>query len=181
MMLSYSPQFPTPQEGAFTFSGDDNTGMFRPAADTLAFSLGGAERLRLQGPSIQGTQSKVLTHTSATNFVDIAVASNTSVGGSIEYTIITTNGSNHQQIESGEVFFSAINEGGTLAQNIGAVGTPVQTVHTATTTTNVFTVTAGTNLIHVLCQSTSTLSGTPVPVILYRVHINSGSSTVTPI
>lgn len=37
-----SPPFPT-----FAFSDDNNTGIFRPAADTLGFSTGGAERMRI--------------------------------------------------------------------------------------------------------------------------------------
>ena len=171
---------------SYRLSVDDSTlsdtGLARASAGVVKVTDGSSGDGDLYaGRSIQGTQSKTLTHTSATGFVDIAVASDTSVGGYIEYTVITTNASNHQQIESGVLAFTAINEGGTVAGTPGLVGTPVQTVHAATATTNVFTVTTGTDLIHVQCQSTSTLSGTPVPVIKYRVHVNSGTATVTPI
>src|SRR3546814_14817349 len=37
---------------AFTFRGDLNTGMWSPTADTLAFSLGGAEYARLSSAGI---------------------------------------------------------------------------------------------------------------------------------
>ncbi len=45
---------------AYTFDGDTNTGMYSPAADTLAFSEGGAERMRINsaGKVLIGTTSQ---------------------------------------------------------------------------------------------------------------------------
>jgi hypothetical protein len=37
----------TAADPAFTFTGDDNTGIFRPAADTVALSTNGSERMRI--------------------------------------------------------------------------------------------------------------------------------------
>ena len=45
---------------AYTFDGDTNTGMYSPAADTLAFAEGGAERMRINsaGKVLIGTTSQ---------------------------------------------------------------------------------------------------------------------------
>ena len=56
-----------------TFSGDVNTGLYRPAADILAFSTAGSERFRVGsagqlgiGGATYGTDGQVLTSTGAT-------------------------------------------------------------------------------------------------------------------
>jgi peptidoglycan hydrolase CwlO-like protein len=49
---------------AFTFDGDANTGIFRPAADTLAFSTNGSERFRIT----QGGRFGINNNNPATDF-----------------------------------------------------------------------------------------------------------------
>lgn len=41
---SYLPAFPAPNEGGFTWVGDTDTGMYRPAANTVGFSTAGTAR-----------------------------------------------------------------------------------------------------------------------------------------
>jgi hypothetical protein len=59
---------------SYTWTGDTNTGMFRPAADTLAFSEGGSERMRIDsdGNVLIGTTS------------DITIGSTTTAGFSFK-------------------------------------------------------------------------------------------------
>ena len=57
VQLSVNGQIGTSNNGNagapdFTFYGDDNTGMFRADADTLAFSTGGTERLRVNSTGL---------------------------------------------------------------------------------------------------------------------------------
>jgi hypothetical protein len=47
---------------AFTFSGDTNTGMFRPASDTIAFTEGGVERMRINSSGFVGIGESSPTH-----------------------------------------------------------------------------------------------------------------------
>jgi hypothetical protein len=57
---------------AITFAGDTNTGIFSPAADTIAFSEGGVESMRIDasGNLVVGTTSSL---SSAANRIDITV------------------------------------------------------------------------------------------------------------
>jgi len=51
----------TAAQPAFTFSGDSNTGMFRPASDTIAFAEGGVEAMRITstGSLLVGTTTNL--------------------------------------------------------------------------------------------------------------------------
>ena len=132
--------------------------------------------------SIQGTRTKTLTEGSPTGFVDIAVASGEGTGGRIEYTVETTDGTN-RTIETGMLYFSGVNlNGGTVDDSdVGLVGTPVQSTSAANVFVNTFSVTSGTDKITVNCSSATTLAGTDVITIRYRVVVNRGTATVTPI
>lgn len=134
------------------------------------------------GTSIQGTRSKVLTEGAATGFVDIAVASGEGTGGYVEYTVETTDGTD-RTIETGMLYFSGVNlNGGTVDDSdVGLVGTPVQSTSAANVFVNTFSVTSGTDKITVNCSSATTLAGTDVITIRYRVVVNRGTATVTPI
>lgn len=155
-----------------------STGHFTPAADNT-YDIGTPSAKVKDGyfsTSIQGTRTKTLTDTVATDFVTIAIPNNTSVGGTIEYTITYTSGGN-QEIESGVLAFAGQNEAGTEAASVSAVGTALQLP--AGTMTNVFAVTTGTDNMTISCDADSTALAAD-PVIAFRVYVNSGTATVTP-
>lgn len=120
---------------------------------------------------------KTLTESSATSFVQIAVASGAHVGGVIHYTIIA-NDSTDYQTRAGTVAFSAVNKAGT---ETGAVGTADETVAVSTgTLTNTFTVdTSPTNGILIQANAESSLTQTTL-AIRYWVEITGPSVTITP-
>ena len=84
---------------AVTASGDLNTGIFFPAADTIAFTNGGTEELRI-GPAGQigiagenyGTSGQVLTSGGASASPSWATPSSTPSGMTLLGTITTTSG-----------------------------------------------------------------------------------------
>lgn len=129
--------------------------------------------------SIQGWQTKTLTESAATGFVDIALAQNTVIGGFVEYVVRTTNGTDYST-ESGQVFFTGASKtSGTIDDaDVGLVGTPIQSTTAANAWTNTFTVTKGTNKLTLNCNSVSSLSGTDTITLFYRVHLN-GAQTET--
>ena len=130
----------------------------------------------------QGTSSKDLTETTATGFVDISVASNTSVGGNIYYTVEADDGTDFQ-IESGIVPFTAVNKAGTVTTNISispSTRQSNQSVSAGTLTNNNFTATAGASKTTLNANYTTSLTQTTLK-INYRVSIEKGTATVTPL
>jgi len=148
--------------------------------------------------SIQtGVQSKTLTESSATSFVLVAVASDSFVGGKIEYTIDADDATDFQA-RSGEFIFTAVNKAGTVrcslarpqgsttvdnttdvcASSKGATHTCVSGESDALT--NTFTCADSTsNGLLLKANAVSSLTQTTL-AIQYRVVITSGTPTVTP-
>lgn len=120
---------------------------------------------------------KTLTESSATNFVQIAVASGTQVGGVIHYTLIANDATDYQT-RAGTVAFAAVNKAGT---ETGAVGTADETVAVSVgTLTNTFTIdTSPTNAINIQANAVSSLTQTTL-AIRYWVEITGPAVTVTP-
>jgi len=126
--------------------------------------------------SIQGTQTKTLTESSATSFVRIDVSSGSYVAGYVDYAIYANDATDYQ-IREGQLHFSAVNKAGT---ETASIGTPTETVAvSAGTLTNTFTSdTSPTNGVNLQANAVSSLTQTTL-TISYRVVITSGTATVT--
>jgi len=129
----------------------------------------------LKAVTLQNGKTKTLADTVATPFVTIALPNNTSVGGTIAYTITYASGGNQEQ-EVGEIRFSGQNEAGTENADFAAIGTPFQ--YPPGTMTNVFSVATGTDDMTFSCDADSTALAAD-PIISFRVMINSGMGTIT--
>lgn len=129
---------------------------------------------------LQSANTKTLTESSATSFVDVAVASGSFVGGKIEYTI-NANDASDFQARSGVLPFVAVNKGGTVTCTVGTVGAATEVVAvSAGTLTNTFTCADSTsNSVLLKANAVSSLTQTTL-AIHYRVTISSGTATVTP-
>ena len=82
---------------AITPTGDTNTGIFFPAADTIAFSDGGTERLRIAsagqigiGGANYGTSGQVLTSSGASTAPSWTTITTTPSSGSITFPMLST-------------------------------------------------------------------------------------------
>ena len=77
---------------AYSFRGEDNTGMFRPGATALAFSVGGGEAMRIQ------SDEQVGIGTSSNNWIDYVdgfhVTGGYGLGGGTKYIAGFRNGTN---------------------------------------------------------------------------------------
>lgn len=130
------------------------------------------------GQAIRGSTSKTLTESSATAYVQIAVANSEVAAGRIEYDIIARDATNTQGL-SGEVYFSAA---ATSTGTVTAAALSDQHILnpvTSGTLTNTTTQTTGTNTLTFNANAASSLTQTLLE-IRYRVVIFSGTATVTP-
>ena len=114
------------------------------------------------GGAICGGLSKTLTESSATGFVEIAVASNNVVSAHIDYEV-EANDATDYQVLSGTIRVNAVNKAGTVTASIAEVGTQTSTLSTGTlTVTN--TVLAGTAKITVRSNAVSSLTQTTLRI-----------------
>jgi hypothetical protein len=114
------------------------------------------------GGALCGNYSKTLTESSATGFVEIAVASNQVASAIIDYEIEANDGTDFQTLV-GSVYVSGVNKGGTVTATVGEVGTPINAV-SAGTLTNTMTVTAGTGKFTVNANAVSSLTQTTLRI-----------------
>jgi hypothetical protein len=127
--------------------------------------------------SIQGSQTKTLTETSATGFVTITVPSSGGCAGYVDYTVFAADATNTQQV-SGQLFFSAAaNSSGTVT---AAAVSDQHTLNPVTsgTLTNTMTSTTAANATTLLANATSSLTQTTLE-IRYRVMLQGGTCTIT--
>lgn len=129
---------------------------------------------------IQGNAAtKALTESSATIFVKIDVASNSSASGDIIYSIEANDASDRQR-RSGRIPWVAVNKAGTITCTVGTVDAATEVVAvSAGTLTNTFTCAdAGSNVLKLLANAVSSLTQTTLQ-IRYRVE-EVGVNVVTP-
>lgn len=124
-----------------------------------------------------------LTHDTATSLFEVSCPDGAMIGGTIEYTVTCTNGTDHQ-VHAGSVQFAAVRKGNTVtAEIIEETATDNADAVTAVSTlTNAWTILDGyaTNKITVQGKFTSNLGGTPVYKCYYVVH-NGSAQTITQI
>jgi len=73
---------------SFSFTDDDDTGMFRPVANEMGFSAGGTERLRINATGIAVTGA--ISATAAVTFAITSTASSTLTLDDTHYTVVGT-------------------------------------------------------------------------------------------
>jgi hypothetical protein len=127
---------------------------------------------------ICGGNSKSLTESSATAFVQVAVASGSYTGGIIHYTIHADDGTDFQA-RTGDVHFSMVNKAGTETCNLGTVLNESIAVSTGTLTVSFDSDTSPTNAVNIRANAVSSLTQTTLK-LEYRVEIFGPATTVTP-
>ncbi len=145
-----------------TIRGSLGTGNAKPGAIALSTGLASATsgttaQTAVQRQIIGGF--KVLTNNSAIALVNATVATETAVGGIIEYTIEVTNGTD-MQADSGSVYYTAVNKGGTVTATI----------------TNPNGETSGTNFIQALSSGTLAVTWAISAATPAVISINANSS-----
>src|SRR5438132_438561 len=180
------------------------TGIYRPSADAIGFAINGSQAWLINNlfnltpgatqsrdigsvglqlndaffsKSVQGSRTKTLTESSATNFVSIGVANSTAIAGKVVYTIRASDATDTQGL-SGELFFSCV------ATAAGAVTcAALSDQHTLNpvstgTLTNAMTNTTATNLVTLLANAVSSLTQTTLRID-YRVELQGNTASVT--
>lgn len=127
-----------------------------------------ADRIAVAGKQV------TLTESTATTVLNVAVASGTTAGGTLAYTIRSDDATDFQSL-SGTVNFAAVNKGGTLT---AALSTPVESVVNSSGTLTV-TVTAVANGNGVDLKLNAVSSLTQTTLYAYITSLNHGTGTVT--
>lgn len=135
---------------------------------------------------IYSAPGKTVTSGVATSLVDIALPTLTMAGGTLEYTIICTDGTDMQAL-SGVVVWSAVNKGGSYTTAIeepsGGILTPSDTTGaksvSAGTLTLSWAMTSGTNKVTVQATATSSLTATAFQ--MWYVIRNHSKQAITPL
>lgn len=131
----------------------------------------------------KGGQSKTLTDASATAFVQLTMASNSTIGGTIKYQVQATAGGDYQS-RSGIVPFAAVDKAGTITCTIGTVAasTEVVAVSAGTLTNTGFTCAdAGSNILSLSANMDSSLSS-PTDIMKWDAEVIGvgGTLVITP-
>jgi trimeric autotransporter adhesin len=121
-------------------------------------------------------QAKALTESSATSFARITTAAGEATGGQVDYTIIASDGTDHQA-RSGSVYFAGVNKATAVtAPAPTEIGTSLVAVSTGTLTVTWTAVNAA-NTFDLQANAVSSLTQTTL-AIYYRVRLN-GPGTVS--
>jgi hypothetical protein len=141
----------------------------------------------LQTREVFVAKAKALTAANATAFVIIAIPSGGMVGGTVEYSIQASDGTDHQS-RSGILVFTAVNKADTETCTLGRSdgGTTVDNTTdnvavSSGTLTNTFTCAGATNSIELRANAASSLTETTLQIVYsVRLHANVAATTVTP-
>lgn len=119
--------------------------------------------------------SKDLTESTATSIAEVSLASSTTTGGTLRYTIEAGDGTDFQALR-GEVLFAAVNKAGTITTS---TSTAVETsAPSSGTLTNAMTVTTGASKIILQLNAVSSLTQTVLRVT-YTIVLDGGTGSVT--
>ena len=122
--------------------------------------------------------SKALTESSATAFVQVAAASGSCVGGRISYVIVADDSTDFQT-RSGSVNFAIVNKAGTETITFGTVSSEAAALSSGTLSVSFDGDTSPTNAVNLRANAVSSLTQTTL-AIKYRVEIFGPAVTVTP-
>ena len=127
--------------------------------------------------TIQQSYSKALVDATATDVVQVPVASNSYEGFTMDYTIFATDATDYQ-VRQGSVPVAVLNVGGT---ETCVFGTATEAVNaSAGTLTVAFDCTAGTNTVMVRANANTSLASTTVFTIQQRINLTSGTAVLVP-
>jgi hypothetical protein len=127
--------------------------------------------------SIQQSYSKALVDATATDVVQVPVASNSYEGFTMDYTIFATDATDYQ-VRQGSVPVAVLNVGGT---ETCVFGTATEAVNaSAGTLTVAFDCTAGTNTVMVRANANTSLASTTIFTIQQRINLTSGTAVLVP-
>jgi hypothetical protein len=152
---------------------------FTFATDTLTVTKISVPSTITQNSILQQySGSKTLADGSATSFVDIALAAGQMIGGTVEYAIYATDGT-ELQCHTGILTFAAVDVGGTLTSDIDEVYLAASETNALSsgTLTDAFTIVDGVNKISLACNANSSLT-TPTITLKYTVKLFS-TNTIT--
>lgn len=187
----------TPTDGEYLFvrgattSGDQGVGFYRYDADStltanadnvVADGDGGAGRfikVAMNGLVTNPIAAVDLTDGVATEFVQVAVASESSVAGVIHYSVQADDGTDFQR-RTGSVNFSIVNKAGTESAVLGTVVNEAfaESAGASTLSATIAADTAPTNGVNFTCNAASSLTETTL-AIDYWVELFT-PTTVTP-
>ena len=120
---------------------------------------------------------KCLIDNSAVGVFDIALPSNSTTGGTVQYTIHVTDGTDFQ-VHSGMLVYGGVNKAGTITSNFGhaTAGSGLELdVNSAGTISDTWSVVNGASKITLTLNANSSLT-TPTIWIEYTIYNNSASS-----
>lgn len=127
--------------------------------------------------TIQQSYSKALVDATATDVVQVPVASNSYEGFTMDYTIFATDATDYQ-VRQGSVPVAVLNVGGT---ETCVFGTATEAVNASVGTLTVaFDCTAGTNTVMVRANADTSLASTTIFTIQQRINLTSGTAVLVP-
>jgi hypothetical protein len=121
---------------------------------------------------------KTIANAAATSLFTLACPAGAMVGGSLDYIIQATDGTDYQALQ-GFVTFSAVNKAGTITATITEVAGNQGKAVSAGTLTVAWTIVAGTNLVTIKVQPTTSLTITVTPfTVTYSIYPMVGQTTL---
>lgn len=178
-------------DGAVSFTDDlrniTNTASLA-SSKFLDYQIGGTTKFAVDiAGSLQGSNTKALTAASATNVIQVDVASGSFAGGFLDYTVFASDATDHQA-RTGRVGLQLINKAGTetcVVAGPGGNANPAETqdgssiAASASTLTYTWgTATTPTNGCLLQLTAASGLTETTLQ-ITYKFTVTSGTATVT--
>lgn len=139
---------------------------------SASISAGGGVRDLIVGAA------RTLTESSATDVVQLAVASGSATGATIEWSVYATDATDFQ-LRRGATYIAAVNKAGTETCTVGDIGTPVVAVSAGTLTASTTCSTSPTNAVNFQINAVSSLTQTTLRVT-YRVIRDEGTGVITP-
>ncbi len=156
--------------GSYVVGDSSDVGLSRVAANTMAVTNASSVVTSLTGGAT------TITDNTATSLFTIALASGAFCGGTIRYSILVTNGTDHQ-VRTGMMTFSAVDKAGVLTSAIDeAAGQSIAV--SAGTLTDAWTILDGSNAITIRLTADSSLTPTAMTV-RWNADIFGSATTVT--
>ncbi len=165
--------------GALTLRSGIGTGSAVPSLLTLSGGAASATTASTAQPVVSrfiANAFKVLADNVDTSILSCTVASNSAIGGKIQYTIEVTNGTDYQA-ETGYVFYNAVNKATAVTRTITESADTQQAVSAGTLTT-VWAISAANPAVISVTADSSLTPSAGYPRITFSVF-NQGQQAVT--
>jgi len=122
--------------------------------------------------------TKTLTDATPTGIFELAFTTGQYIGGTINYTVKVTDGTDYQT-HSGVVTFAAVNKGGTLTATITESATLESTAASSGTLTDAWTIVTGTNKVTITLDANTSLTPTAMSVEFVLIKNTTAQGTIT--